>query len=61
MYHPSTIRFVQRIYNTPCSYIFYSKAALSLVKMDQEPFDDAQGFKLATDHESIPSVYIYGS
>ena len=29
--------------------------------MDQEPFDDAQGFKLATDHESIPSVYIYGS
>ena len=25
--------------------------------MYQEPFDDAQSFKLATDHESIPSVY----
>ena len=25
--------------------------------MNQEPFDDAEGFKLATYHESIPSVY----
>ena len=25
--------------------------------MDQEPFDDAQGFRLATDHQSIRSVY----
>ena len=25
--------------------------------MYQEPFNDAQGFKLAADHESIPSVY----
>ena len=24
--------------------------------MEQEPFDDAQGFKLATEHESIRSV-----
>ena len=38
--------------------ISYSKASLSLVKMDQEPLiDDAQSLKLATDHESIQSFH----
>ena len=49
---------MQRIYNAPFSYISYCEASLSLLKkLDQEPFDDAQGLKLATDHDSIWSVY----
>ena len=48
------MRLVQRLYNAPFSCSSYSEATLSLVKkMDQEPFDDAQGYKIATDHESI--------
>ena len=32
MWHPRTIRLVQRIYNAPFSYVSYSEASLSLVK-----------------------------
>ena len=52
MLHPSTIRFVQRTYNSPFSYISYSE------KWIKNPLiDDAQSFKLATDHETMRSFH----
>ena len=46
MYHPGTIRLLQRIYNTPFSYISYSEASLSLVnKWTKNPLiDDVESF-----------------
>ena len=45
-HHGSTIRLVQRIYNTPFSYISYSEASLSHVKKwTKNPLiNDAQSF-----------------
>ena len=48
----------KRIYNSPFYILLIVKLLyLSSKKKDQEPFIDAQVFKLATDHESVGSVY----
>ena len=58
--------YVAPPYYSPCAtdlqrsiFICFLQCSLFITrkKLDQEPFDDAQGFKLATDHESIWSVY----
>jgi len=58
MLHLNTIRLVERIYNAPYSYWFLIVKLIYLSwKMDKEHFDDAQAVELATDQESIRSVY----
>ena len=57
--------YVASQYYSPCTtdlqraifMYFQNEASLSLEKLNQEPFDDTQGFKLATDHEFIPPVH----
>ena len=58
MQHPSTIFALCNGFTTRLSYISYSEASLSLAKkwIKNPWIDDAQSFKLATDHESIRSV-----
>ena len=59
-------KYVAHQYYSPCAtdlqrsvFICFllSSFFISCEKLDLEPFDDAQGFKLASEHESIWSVY----